>query len=95
MHDLNTIIRLNAEAHGDAVDRRRAEGKFVVAKYTGLHLVSFEAYDTGAAALQALNDGRVGASPDVHFKLYNPTLVPRGRDQSEDRTLADYIARKA
>lgn len=54
MHDLNTIRRLNAEAHADSIRAAQAAGKHVVATYAGLHLMTTQAFDDEAAALAEL-----------------------------------------
>jgi hypothetical protein len=99
MHDLNTINRLNAETVGQTAQRERAAGKHVVVKFTGLHAVGYETYSTLDAAKEAY-DAAVDsvASPDVRYVLLAPlseaeAAVVRGRDQSEDRTLGDYVQR--
>jgi hypothetical protein len=52
MHDLNTINRLNLEAHGKAIEGDRLKGKHVVATYEGLHLTRHSSFDDGEMALQ-------------------------------------------
>lgn len=92
MHDLNTISRLNAEAHAQGIQELQAKGQFVVANYTGLTLLNFGGHPTLAAATAAL-EAPVD-SPDQHRGLFTPTPRPIGqRDQTEDRTVADYAER--
>ena len=100
MQDLNVISRQNAEAaEQEGLNAARRAGRFVVAKYTGLHLVGFESFDHRDDAGDAAH--AVPPSPDVYFKLLNPTGGIAGfvRDQSEDRrpeqTLGQYIERKS
>ena len=92
MHALHTIQTLNAETFAPAIENYRAQGRYVVATYTGLHIASIETF-TDAKEAVALFEAPV-ESPDVHRKIYTPTAERTPRDQSEDRTLADYIARK-
>jgi hypothetical protein len=94
MHDLNTIHRLNEEAHGKAVRQWQYEGRWVLAVYAGVHLLRAEPYGTHAeaqAALTALTGGPDWTATD-RATVLAPTqdgYTPR-RDQSEDRlTLAD------
>lgn len=54
MHDLNTIRRLNAEAHAASIAKAQADGKHVVAEYAGLHLMTTQVFDDEASALAAL-----------------------------------------
>lgn len=53
MHDLNTIRRLNAEAHAATIEKARNEGKHVVATFAGLHLMTVETYSDAETALAA------------------------------------------
>lgn len=100
MQDINVISRQNAEAaEQEGLNAARKAGKFVVAKYTGMHLVGHQAFDHRDDAVDAAH--AVPSSPDVYFKLLNPTGEAFGatRDQSEDRepeqTLGQYIERKS
>ncbi len=54
MHDLETIRRLNVEAHADRIVELQRKGKHVVALFTGLHLVSHVPYDSAEAAAEAM-----------------------------------------
>jgi len=89
MHDLNTINKLNAEAFEAAIKNFQAQGRYVLAKYEGLALVSIETF--GSA--DALCDGHYAAleanppATGTHFKTFPPTagFHATGRDQSEDR----------
>lgn len=85
MHDLNTINRLNVEAHHAAIQRERAAGKHVVVTYAGLHLVSHQSYDIIEDALNAYKAPL--AAPDEHRSLLPclPDWHGAARDQSEDR----------
>lgn len=99
MHDLNTINRLNREAHGASIVKWRNSGKFVVTMKEGATLMSAIPYDTLAPA-QAYADSipQVGGTT---VDVLHPTGVayqPVGftRDQSEDSapnfaTVGDYI----
>ncbi len=73
MHDLNIIERKNREAIERDADAQRAAGKWVVATYTGVAVVSTEAFATQAEAEAAFGAER--SSPDVHRKLLPPTRV--------------------
>lgn len=94
MHDLNTITRLNAEAFAASIQNYRRQGRWVLAKYAGLHLESIEtflvqsdaqaAFDTEAAKRDA--SGRaVLFTPLVSDLSLKPSDFPALRDQSEDR----------
>lgn len=95
MHDLNTINRLNAEAaqkHLDAVDWRQAianfqrQGRYVLAKYAGLTLVSVETFDNAAEA-QAAHEASNLKTDSSHSTLFLPlTVAPAAQ------TLADVIS---
>lgn len=89
MHDLRTISRLNAEAFGPAITNLQRQGRFVVAKYAGLHILSIESFSDETEA-RADFDEAVD-SPDKTKKLFAPIASADGanpvqRDQSEDRT---------
>lgn len=93
MHDLNTINRLNEEAFGKGIAHQRAAGRYVLAKYEGLHVVSYETFSTADDVIHAVNEQQqLGTS----FRVFTPMtdaerVLHQGRDQSEDRTLGDYI----
>jgi len=91
MHDLNTINRLNAEAFAQSIDRFRAQGRWVLAHYDGLHLMSVETFSTAEDAAQALISAQESAGASDHFKLASPVPAWHSakRDQSEDRPTAD------
>ena len=90
MHDLNTIKQLNVDAFAPWIKRTQEEGKFVVATYTGLHILSVESFAAEKQAIEALH--AEVSSPDQHRELFSPTLSARGetptRDQSDDRFFA-------
>jgi hypothetical protein len=93
MHGLKTINQLNAEAIERSISHFQNQGRYVVATYTGLHILSVETFEDPLEAVSKFNSPV--DSPDVHRKILTPTAgrsVPR--DQSEDRTLGDYVARK-
>lgn len=100
MHDLNTINRLNAEAFKNAITNYRAQGRYVLARYDGLTLMSIETFSTVGEAAQALVQAQESAGASEHFDLLSPLPEWHAakRDQSEDRptadprTLAGYIA---
>jgi len=54
MHGLETIRRLNREAHEASITRARAKGLYVVGLYEGLHLVSFASFEEEGPAQAAL-----------------------------------------
>lgn len=87
MHDLNTINRLNHERFGASIQQHLDAGRFVVAKYTGLSLVSYDTFADYASAERALHAG-VGAAE--RLTLY----TPRGHSAQPqvEKTLADIIA---
>lgn len=84
MHDLNTINRLNYEAHVASISAARAEGKFVVAKYEGLHLIITENFDEAPVVKSGATDSTGG-----RVQVFEPfsdaeRAAYAGRDQSED-----------
>lgn len=89
MHGLNTLNRLNAEAFEAAIKNFQAQGRYVLAKYEGLTLVSIETFSNA----DALCDGHYAAleanppATGTHFKTFPPTagFHAAKRDQSEDR----------
>lgn len=96
MHSLETIARLNAEATEKAIGHYCGLGRWVVAGYTGLHIVSLETFTNEAEALAAVRAEL--DSPDQKRVLHPPKpadQVAGQRDQSEDRTLAAYIDKVA
>jgi len=98
MHDLNTIHKINAEAFSASISKFQAQGRHVLAKYEGLHLVAIETFTAAEDAILAYGAGVAENAPatGTNFKLFSPTpaFYAARRDQSEDKTLADYIARK-
>ena len=81
MHDLNTLRRLNAEASEAAqINDQRRNGKYVVALYAGLALVSFTTFDHASAAAEAVKAPTDASERRV---VYGPITGP-ARDQSED-----------
>ena len=87
MHDLNTINRLNSEAFSEAVDNFRAQGRYVLAKYDGVTLMSIETFSNAEEAAAALVQAQETGGVSERFKLLAPTGTWHGaqRDQSEDR----------
>lgn len=102
MHDLATIQRLNQQATEAAVPQLRAAGKHVLVISEGLTVASVVGYDTADQLIAALDAARHGdQAVGRTFTAYKPfdensaaAAVAKGRDQSEDRTLGDYVARK-
>lgn len=88
MHDLNTINRLNAEAFADSIAKYRAAGRFVLAKYEGVHLVSIETFTDTRQAQDALDAALAEQHGGARAVLFTPIPAPA------DVTLADYINRK-
>lgn len=87
MHDLNTINKLNAEAFSTAIENYRAQGRYVVAEYSGLRLMSIETFEDPLEAVAKFEAHK--ASPDISRKIFPPTASrPAQRDRSEDRVAA-------
>ncbi len=102
MHDLATIHKLNAQAYEKAIKSFRAQGRHVLLKYEGLHLVSIETFSSADDIVDAHQAALRGAQVGERFVCLAPfhpdspeVAQVRGRDQSEDRTLGDYINRKS
>lgn len=72
MHDLNTIIRRNAEAHGQAIHDARAKGNHVVALYDGLHLVSHREFAESDGAIRYAEEARQERVPGRSIYLLTP-----------------------
>lgn len=97
MHDLNVINRINAEAFAESIANYRKQGRWVLAKYEGLHLVSIETFTEQQPAQVAFDvevSAQHGGSRAVLF-----TPVPVASDEYRakfpaDVTLSDYINRK-
>lgn len=91
MHDLNTINRLNLEAFAESIARHRANGRHVLAKYEGAHLVAIETFSEPLLALEAWEVADAAQHGGERNVLYAPTQAAAGdrapvlRDQSEDR----------
>jgi hypothetical protein len=86
MHDLNTIVRLNVEAHGKAITQWRADGKFVVAIYEGITLHAATPYgDEETARIAARADEQRNTGRRVEVLLPTGSFHAATRDQSEDR----------
>ena len=84
MQDLNQIRASNDQAAlMESITAHRRQGKYVLVKYEGLHVVDFTAHDT----LPTLHP----ADGTTHWTLLNPITSPA----SPDKTLGDYVARKA
>lgn len=99
MHGLETIVKQNLDRFAKAITTYRSQGRWVLAKYDGLHLVSIETFGSAeeAGPTYAAAHNTIGE----HAKLLPPTpeWYAARRDQSEDRpvkappvTLGDYIA---
>lgn len=88
MHDLNTITRLNAEAFADSIQHHRRQGRWVLAKYAGLHLESIETFTVqpdAQAAFDAEASKRDASGRAVLFTPFPVSQPVPQRDQSEDR----------
>lgn len=85
MNDLNQIAQNNESAFQRGIDIARAQGLHVVLKKTGLHVVSFDQFETRHEAEQFIQNQ--DDTPDVQRVLLTPdtNLVVTGHDQSEDR----------
>ena len=94
MHDLNTITKLNAEAHGAAINKSRSSGKWVVPHYAGLTLMSFRSFDTREEAIEH-RDSQLEASEHRSVLEPLPSFYPATRDQSEDRAQPRNLAELA
>ena len=103
MHDLNTINRLNAESaarqlgapqpDAEALNRfvaeHRSRGAYVVASYTGIHLVSAAIYWVGRDAVDAFEWKRSNAKIGDRVELLAPTNIPN--PSGKPVSLAAYI----
>ena len=87
MHDLNTINRLNNEAFAASIHRYRTDGRFVLAKYEGLHLVSIETFSDQVSANAALDTAMAEQRAGARTVLFTPVVEyhDAARNQSEDR----------
>jgi hypothetical protein len=75
VHDLNTINRLNREAHEGSIISARKQGKHVIARYEGSRLIETINFDSEAAANAHLDahdtaDARKGGTK---HQLFAPT----------------------
>lgn len=70
MHDIQQIARLNQQAFDDGPQKAREAGKHVVTKNTGLHLVSFDTFETHHEAAQFIEN--CDDTPDVTRTLHDP-----------------------
>ena len=75
MHDLNTIRRLNAEAHADRISIARHAGKHVVAEFAGLHLMTVQEFDDETAALAALKAPAEAGDHRAYFPPARPAAA--------------------
>lgn len=74
----------------------------MLARYEGLRIASIETFSEHTHALSALEIAPANAQQGQRATIFAPlpvgsaeAAVIRGRDQSEDRTLGDYISRKS
>lgn len=75
MHDLNTITRLNEEAVATSQARTLAAGgKWVLRRYSGLHLRGQEAYDT-AYERDLFRAAWDNSAPDSRSEVFNPGAI--------------------
>lgn len=88
MHDLNTIVRRNAEAFAASIQNYRRQNRWVLAKYAGLHLESIETF-TDQASAQVAFEAAMRDPSAARTVLFAPMPAP------SDVTLGDYIARKS
>lgn len=111
MHDLNTIRRLNLDTFGQAIKNFQRQGRFVMAVYAGLHIVSIESFSTSGDAAYGVAERTDRLEASERIEVFPPATAaeqaaaaapgePLKRDQSEDRTrgfatLEDYLAHVA
>lgn len=74
MDDLNTISKRNAEAFADAVQNYRKQGRWVMAVYSGLALMSIETFSSEEDAMRSFGEFQPG-DPSNTVKLLYPTNV--------------------
>lgn len=72
MNDLNVINKQNAKAVEAHASKEAAAGKYVHLKYTGLHFVDYEAFDTEADRNAAAAAYTAKGGSNVS-KFLNPT----------------------
>jgi len=94
MNDLNTINRLNAEAVtsqlGSSIPLLQAQGKYVVAEYAGLHILSFETFsgegakDRAEAKLFELNS----KADSTSGRLFAPDAGPQEAKLVDEQSAA-------
>ena len=78
MHDLNELNKLNAERFAQAIHNYRAQGRFVIAEYSGLTLMAIETFSTEKEAFDKF--GTYSTMHDsTHAKLYFPGNDPQPR----------------
>lgn len=88
MHCLNTINRLNEEAHAEAITKLRKAGNWVVATFEGLSLVTHETHPSLELAVAAADT--VEKNTGQRKEIFSPIPSAAGtaptatRDQSED-----------
>lgn len=87
MHDLNTINRLNYQAHAASIETHRRDGRHVLARYEGVHLVGYDTYTDLDEAQRIQAERQAGALPGTQF-----TLWPA---HAAEKTVADIVARTA
>ena len=76
MNDLNQIQKANqASVTNTAIQAARAAGKFVVAHYDGLHLMSHAEHSTLLDADREAHFAREAASFSERFEVLAPTAV--------------------
>ena len=89
MHDLNTIKRLNAQIVEDSIRHFQGQGRWVLARYDGLHISSVESFSESTHAQAALDIRPANAQQGERAVIFPPSAVSQApvpqRDQSEDR----------
>lgn len=96
MHDLNTINKINAGAFAASIASYRSQGRFVLARYEGTHLVSIETFSEQAPAQVALDSAvsaQHGGERNVLFTPITARLPAEIPQQTTEKTLGDYINR--
>ena len=99
MNDLNTITRLNAEAFAASIQNYRRQGRWVLAKYAGLHLESIETFLVQSDAQTAFDTEAAKRDASGRAVLFTPIPDVQGLTQADyarpaDVTLGDDINRK-
>lgn len=73
MRDINDIVQQNNETWGAVIDNLIRQGRYVVAQYDGLHLVSVESFSDLRRAQDAAEhvNATVGSRSELHLPITN------------------------